>query len=115
MHFIDALEIDEVEDDDEGLADLKPSNIDREIKKAFMAFSSWNPGADAVVWRSLWGCGAFNGNPGIKMALLWIAASLAGRELHILCDTSNGAFAAQFEVFIGQLLTSGPGVRQCAR
>ncbi|KAJ6446893.1 poly(ADP-ribose) glycohydrolase [Purpureocillium lavendulum] len=107
MLFIDALEIDEV-DDQQGLPDLVPSNIDREINKAYTAFSSWPSGVDATVWAGIWGCGAFNGDPGIKMTLLWMAASLAGKELRILCDPANEAFAMQFEAFIAQVIAAEP-------
>ncbi len=107
MLFMDALEIDEG-DNQEGLADLLSSNIDREIKKAYTAFSSWAVGAPATVWTGLWGCGAFNGDPGVKMTLLWIAGSLAGKELRIICDSSNDKFASEFEAFIAQVLAERP-------
>jgi poly(ADP-ribose) glycohydrolase len=68
MLFMDALEIDEL-DDGEGLQDLRPDLIDREIKKAYTAFSSWECEKDSVVWTGIWGCGAFNGDPAVKMTL----------------------------------------------
>lgn len=98
MLFMDALEIDEASDTD-GLPDLDAANIAREIRKAYTAFSSWNHSLRSVISAGLWGCGAFNGDPVIKMILLWIASSLAGRELHILCDSSHGDFPLVFRRF----------------
>lgn len=68
MLFMDALELD-VEDDESGLPDLKPDHLAREINKAAIAFSS---GPYDVVWSPLWGCGAFGGDPFVKVALLQV-------------------------------------------
>lgn len=97
--FMDALEIDEL-DDSHGLPDLQPLNIEREIHKAYTAFSSWQPSADGRVFTGIWGCGAFNGDPGVKMVILWIAASLAGRRLVVVCDGSHGDFPRQLRQMV---------------
>jgi poly(ADP-ribose) glycohydrolase len=98
MLFMDALELDEASDEG-GLPDLTPQNIDREIRKAATAFSSFR-GPDRLIYTGIWGCGAFNGDPGVKMTLLWIAASLSGAKLEIMCDASQSEFAAIFDSFI---------------
>lgn len=104
MLFMDALEIDEMESS-EGLPDLAPENIDREIAKSFTAFSSWDA-TRGVVCSGLWGCGAFNGDPAVKMTALWVAASLAKKELQIICDPLHGAFADNFARFVEQVPSS---------
>ncbi|KJZ74022.1 hypothetical protein HIM_06690 [Hirsutella minnesotensis 3608] len=110
MLFMDALEIDEEAcDDTQGLPDLKPENRHREIVKAYTTLSSWDAGARVTVWTGLWGCGAFNGDPGVKMTLLWMAASLADKELCILCEPSRVDFATQFGAFIRQMLALPSG------
>lgn len=73
------------------LPDLVQWNMDREITKARLAFSS---GPYKEIVSPLWGCGVFNGDPFIKVLLLWIAASIASSEhpdgtlpaLKIVCD-----------------------------
>lgn len=99
MLFMDALEIDEV-DDEETLPDLVPANINREITKAMAAFSSWGgEAADSRVWTGLWGCGAFNGDPVVKALCMWVAASLTGKQLSIICDETHDEFADVFGRF----------------
>ncbi|CEJ93467.1 hypothetical protein VHEMI09053 [[Torrubiella] hemipterigena] len=97
--FMDALEIDELDADDGILVDLKPFSVDRELQKAYTAFSSWLQQSNSTVWTGLWGCGAFNGDPTVKMIILWMAASMAGRNLCIVCDASQEDFAQQFDEF----------------
>ncbi|KAI0505731.1 poly glycohydrolase-domain-containing protein [Xylaria bambusicola] len=82
MLFMDALELD-VESDASGLPDLVPENLTREVNKAAIAFSS---GMYEVICSPLWGCGAFGGDPYVKVALLWCAASAAHTSLKIICD-----------------------------
>jgi poly(ADP-ribose) glycohydrolase len=103
--FMDALEIDEL-DDESGLPDVQPENIQREVRKAYTAFSSWTSGDLATVYAGIWGCGAFNGDPGIKMVILWIAASLAGRRLTVVCDDSHGSFPTELRDLIAQVPSS---------
>jgi poly(ADP-ribose) glycohydrolase len=93
--LMDALEMD-LADTTKGLADLDEGNVDREIRKAATAFTS--PDHD-IIWTGLWGCGAFGGNPAVKMVILWIAASVAGVRLKILCGGIQQNFGRQFEVF----------------
>lgn len=99
MLFMDALELDEAEGS-AMLPDLKQENIMREIRKAYTAFSSWSGGANPTVWTGLWGCGAFNGDPAIKAILMWMAASLAGKELQLLVDASQKDFGVKFGRYI---------------
>ncbi|KXJ89611.1 hypothetical protein Micbo1qcDRAFT_165738 [Microdochium bolleyi] len=105
MLFMDALELDSPEqyshpgDVQEqelpggqiDLPDLVPRNMDREIAKARLAFSS---GTYHEIVSPLWGCGAFNGDPFVKVLLLWIAASTAA--------------AAQTGLYIGEEKQSKP-------
>ncbi|KAL2264251.1 hypothetical protein VTK26DRAFT_9027 [Humicola hyalothermophila] len=92
MLFMDALELDMAEAWD-SLPDLLPGNMDREIRKAYTALSS---GGYREIRTGLWGCGAFCGDPGVKMLLVWLAASLAGTTLVVVCDGTGQAFAEQF-------------------
>ncbi|KAH8180111.1 poly (ADP-ribose) glycohydrolase (PARG) domain-containing protein [Sarocladium implicatum] len=101
--FMDALEIDEIDEGNGLLPDLKQENIDRELQKAYSAFSSWPSGEGAAVWTGAWGCGAFNGDPGVKLSIMWMAASLAGKELRILYDKAGEDFAGLFNRFVNSL------------
>jgi poly(ADP-ribose) glycohydrolase len=98
MLFMDALELDMVEAET-CLPDLLPGKMDREIRKACTAFSS---DRFREVRTGLWGCGAFNGDPGVKMLLLWLAASLAATRLVIVCDRSDQKFAEEFRIVVGR-------------
>ncbi|KAL2137269.1 hypothetical protein VTI74DRAFT_5000 [Chaetomium olivicolor] len=111
MLFMDALELDMVEPGD-SLPDLRPENLVREIRKAYTAFSS---GRFPVVRTGLWGCGAFCADPGIKMLLMWLAASLADTKLVVVCDNTGQEFAEQFRFAIemaGHVLQSTANLRQ---
>ncbi|KAL9468596.1 hypothetical protein ACSS6W_010290 [Trichoderma asperelloides] len=99
MLFMDALELDEAEGS-ALLPDLKQENIMREIRKAYTAFSSWSGGENSIVWTGLWGCGAFNGDPATKVILMWMAASLAGKQLRLLVDASQKDFGVRFGQFV---------------
>jgi poly(ADP-ribose) glycohydrolase len=97
MLFMDALEIDMIENG-QGLPDLDPENLLRELKKAICAFSS-SPLTE--VWTGLWGCGAFGGDPGIKMTILWVAASVTGGlRLKVMCDSADHVFARAFDAYV---------------
>ncbi|PTB41555.1 uncharacterized protein TrAFT101_009837 [Trichoderma asperellum] len=98
MLFMDALELDEAERS-ALLPDLKQENIMREIRKAYTAFSSWSDGEN-LIWTGLWGCGAFNGDPATKVILMWMAASLAGKQLRLLVDASQKDFGVHFGQFV---------------
>jgi poly(ADP-ribose) glycohydrolase len=89
MLFMDALELDG-ESDNRGLPDLAPGNLLREVNKAAIAFSS---SAYDVVYSPLWGCGAFGGDPFVKVLLLWCAASVASVPLRIICDSESEEIA----------------------
>ncbi|KAF4340388.1 poly(ADP-ribose) glycohydrolase [Fusarium beomiforme] len=80
--FMDALEMDMLDhSENDGLPDLSPENIDREINKATYGFSSYR-GND--IFTGLWGCGAFGGDPGVKLMVLWLAAGAANVRLHLM-------------------------------
>ncbi|KAK5626506.1 hypothetical protein RRF57_002221 [Xylaria bambusicola] len=77
-----ALELD-AESNENGLPDLSPENLTREVNKAAIAFSL---GVYEGIYGPLWGCGAFDGDPYVKVALLWCAASVARISLKIIFD-----------------------------
>ena len=84
MLFTDALELDLCEVDNEGdLVEFIPANIERELIKAQMAFSS---GAYSHVASGFWGCRAFGGNPDVKSVMQWCAASMARTRLNFVCS-----------------------------
>ncbi|KAL1836451.1 hypothetical protein VTJ49DRAFT_5139 [Mycothermus thermophilus] len=97
MLFMDALELD-MADPAEGLPDLLPGNLDRELRKAYTTFSS---GHLREIRTGLWGCGAFCGDPGVKMLVLWLAASLARTKPVVVCDGSEREFAEEFLSVVG--------------
>ncbi|KAM0426704.1 hypothetical protein ACHAPT_008020 [Fusarium lateritium] len=108
--FMDALEMDMLEPSSEGsLPDLLPENIDREIKKAAAGFESYR--GDAI-FTGLWGCGAFGGDPGVKLVVLWIAAAAAGIRLHIVLGPGEHELGFVFERVVKVLEgSSAKGVR----
>ncbi|KAJ4015184.1 hypothetical protein NW766_005515 [Fusarium irregulare] len=80
--FMDALEMDMVErSSGNDLPDLYPENIDRELNKAINGFTSYNGHS---IFTGLWGCGAFGGDPGVKLMILWLAAGAADVQLHLM-------------------------------
>ncbi|KAF5704479.1 poly(ADP-ribose) glycohydrolase [Fusarium mundagurra] len=80
--FMDALEMDMLDhSENDGLPDLSQGNIDREINKAANGFSSYKGNS---VFTGLWGCGAFGGDPGVKLLILWLAAGAADVELNLI-------------------------------
>ncbi|PIA97252.1 hypothetical protein CB0940_06185 [Cercospora beticola] len=81
--FADALELDMQDSADGVLPDLKPENIEREVRKLYAAFA----GTKAIGGRAAmkiqivpWGCGAFGGDFGVKTQCMMMAAGLAGLE-----------------------------------
>ncbi|KAJ2971352.1 hypothetical protein NUW58_g9441 [Xylaria curta] len=90
MLFMDALELD-AEGNEVGLPDLVPENLTREVNKAAIAFSS---GVYDVIISPLWGCGAFGGDPFVKVVLLWCAASVTQTPLKIICDRGSHDIAS---------------------
>ncbi|KAK4696108.1 hypothetical protein P7C71_g1749, partial [Lecanoromycetidae sp. Uapishka_2] len=99
--FMDALELDSY-DTGNVTPDLLPGNIDRELHKAYSAFS-WHDVQHQPFERvvtGLWGCGSFHGNREIKTLIQWVAASLAGTKLHFVCTGKDQAdFAANLRAF----------------
>lgn len=101
MLFMDALELDMCDPPDGAIPDLLPGFIDRELIKAYTAFSS---SLDSYGTRyshivtGLWGCGAFGGDGEIKTLIQWCAASMAGVPLRFVCAGRNQcAFATMLE------------------
>ncbi|KAM5348680.1 hypothetical protein ACJ41O_008504 [Fusarium nematophilum] len=93
--FMDALEMDMLEPSSQGsLPDLEKENIDREIRKASAGFTSI--GGDAV-FTGLWGCGAFGGDPGVKLVVLWLAAAAARVRIHVLLGPGEHGLGSRLE------------------
>ncbi|KAJ6787350.1 hypothetical protein PWT90_06350 [Aphanocladium album] len=98
--LMDALEIDVAAGDlesEDHLPDLQEHNIIREITKANAAFTSWPQNSDSAVFTGQWGCGAFNGEPTVKLLLLWMAASLSGKKLNVVFDEGEAEFGRCFQ------------------
>ena len=108
--FMDALELDSY-DISRLTPDLLPSNIDRELRKAYTAFSSApNNGDQAfkVVVTGLWGCRSFGGNGQIKTIIQWLSASLAGTKLCFVCAGKDQEdFAAELRAFVERCFGHG--------
>ncbi|KAH7179377.1 uncharacterized protein B0J16DRAFT_169671 [Fusarium flagelliforme] len=93
--FMDALEMDMVErSSDNDLPDLYPENIDRELQKATNGFTSYN--GDSI-FTGLWGCGAFGGDPGVKLMILRLAAGVANVELHLMLGPGEHDLGRELE------------------
>lgn len=105
MLFMDALEIDmhDADSSDAILPDLIEENILRELRKAYTAFSSWPSSPDSTIKTGLWGCGAFNGEPTVKLVILWAAASLAEKSLQVVLDDAEGQYAVELERFFDRV------------
>lgn len=112
--LMDALEIDltqinsenysgDVDCDNGLLPDLLEENMQREITKARAAFTSWPLTPNSTVVTGQWGCGAFNGEPTVKLLLVWVAASLSGRELKVIFDEAEAEYGVAFEDLLARL------------
>ncbi|KAL8672434.1 MAG: hypothetical protein Q9168_003112 [Polycauliona sp. 1 TL-2023] len=108
--FMDALELDSY-DTTQLTPDLLPGNIDRELQKAYTAFSSsrnTNGEALKTVVTGLWGCGSFGGNRQIKSIIQWLAASLAGTTLRFICSGQDQqSFATNLQLFVKDVSAAG--------
>ncbi|OBT63204.1 hypothetical protein VE03_07750 [Pseudogymnoascus sp. 23342-1-I1] len=122
MLFMDALELD-VADRRNGLPDLLPGNVQRELRKAYIGFRSsctaheGSPGDPySVIYTGFWGCGTFGGNPVIKALIQWCAASLAGSPMKFICSTSEQhAFATILASFTVNVSEIGIGTDELLR
>jgi len=56
-------------------------NIDRELNKAFVAFQNKHVDRLQAVATGNWGCGAFGGDPRLKLVIQIMAAAEAGRDM----------------------------------
>ncbi|QPC72394.1 hypothetical protein HYE68_003146 [Fusarium pseudograminearum] len=93
--FMDALEMGMVErSSSDDLPDLYPESIDREINKATNGFTSYK--GDSV-FTGLWGCGAFGGDPGVKLMVLWLAAGASNIELKVVLGPGEHHFGKGLE------------------
>jgi poly(ADP-ribose) glycohydrolase len=101
MLVMDALELD-MFDPTYLLPDLLPGHVDREIRKAYTAFSSipLQNHPYTGIFTGLWGCRSFGGDPQIKAIIQWCAASMSGVPLHFVCaEDKQPLFATQLEAF----------------
>ena len=108
VFFMDALELD-AHDTSQLTPDLLPGNVDRELQKAYTAFSSLRnctQGFEVVV-TGLWGCRSFGGNRQIKTIIRWLAASLAGTKLLFVCaGKDHETFSVELRSFIKHCLNN---------
>lgn len=94
--FMDALEMDETWPAEateltaavDVLVDVQAGRIDREVGKALAGFRALGDGTE--VCSGLWGCGAFCGDAGVKVLVLWLAASAAGMRLRLAVSEEDG-------------------------
>lgn len=107
--FMDALELDSY-DADEMTPDLLPGHVDRELKKAYTAFSyltAHYANAPKPVVTGLWGCRSFGGNKDMKTLIQWVAASLARVKLLFVCTgDENKEFVQGFWQIVDEALAS---------
>lgn len=107
--FMDALEFDNY-DSTALVQDVIPGNVNRELRKAYTAFSSLvaDPadGSRPVV-TGLWGCGSFGGDAEVKTLIQWAAASMANvRLLFVYPKSDTGMFGKEMEVLLNKTLKS---------
>ncbi|EGE81246.1 Poly(ADP-ribose) glycohydrolase isoform [Blastomyces dermatitidis ATCC 18188] len=106
MLFMDALQLDQFIVDKRKIADHLPGHVDRELLKAYNAFSS-SPGKGECksnyteIVTGLWGCGAFGGNPQTKTLIQWCAASMAQTNLRlVLSGEDHFALASELNEIV---------------
>ncbi|KAG7008523.1 poly(ADP-ribose) glycohydrolase [Physcia stellaris] len=116
--FMDALELDNY-DSNALIPDVLPGNVDRELRKAYTAFSSLATGTQEnlkSVVTGLWGCRSFGGNKEIKTLIQWAAASMAGVKLLFVCPGSDKAdFKHDLEVLVNKSLECRSSVEQISK
>lgn len=66
------------------IAQFEQSAVIRDFNKAWLGFSV----SSGPIATGLWGCGAFGGDPALKLLQQWAAASLANKQL-IFCTAGN--------------------------
>ncbi|KAF2211053.1 hypothetical protein CERZMDRAFT_98787 [Cercospora zeae-maydis SCOH1-5] len=78
----DALELDVQDSTDGELPDLRPENLDREVRKLYAAFAGVKLTCRAPMKIRIppWGCGAFGGDLGVNVQCMRMAAGLAGLD-----------------------------------
>ena len=85
--LVDASELDVYEGSTEnGLADLQPSILARDVHKAFVGMSAVKKRGVNDVTSPLWGAGAFGGNPLVKILVLGVAAARTGVVVRVLVN-----------------------------
>jgi len=100
----------DVSDTENQVSDLLPGLVEREIRKAYTAFSSrpHEHGVYTEIFTGLWGCGAFGGDWQIKTIVQWCAAAKSCATLHFVCaGDQQQAFATTLDEFTQFGLESG--------
>lgn len=114
-HYIlaDALQMDEMEDDDTGLKDLLHGRPTREVKKLFAAFAGASKACveggtnyPCTIETGAWGCGAFGGNVLFKTVCMMIAAGLTGVELQLSLLKDRHSDVQQVRSLLDRRLTT---------
>ncbi|KAJ7058900.1 hypothetical protein C8F01DRAFT_1255316 [Mycena amicta] len=126
MLFMDALPLDSYDTSSSSaiIPDLLPGNVQRELRKAYTAFSfssadiystSLSTNEYDEIITGHWGCGSFGGNKQVKSTIQWCAASLVGTGgLRFISWASEGqgdSFPDAFCEFADVVQTEGWTVR----
>lgn len=107
MLFMHALELD-LESCEEDLPDLQGGNIERELRKAYTAFSSRADPQYSNIYTGYWGCGTFGSNRGVKAIVQWCAASLVRSPLTFICsNVQHRDFGVALERFVAEMTAQG--------
>ncbi|KAF2475372.1 uncharacterized protein BDR25DRAFT_301076 [Lindgomyces ingoldianus] len=130
-HYIlaDALQLDDAEEEHDGLNDLQLGRVEREARKLFAAFIGVRKMQDrssaanntCVVEAGAWGCGAFGGNVLIKTVCMMIASAITGVEVHLTLLEQRDVDIDAITALLGSNFTarelwkriSSPDVRSC--
>lgn len=99
--ILDALDFNEVQS-----PEYAAENLERELNKAFLAFSSHDNFQNVVTGK--WGCGIFGGTPILKFIIQWIAASECRKSMKF-CTMNDIAFQKD-EILLEKIMNSGKDV-----
>jgi len=85
------------------MAQFKEAAIRRELNKAFVGFQSTQPASDRSCLNAVatgnWGCGAFKGNPQLKLLIQLMAARVVGRKVCYFTFKDTALVRSGWEVY----------------
>jgi poly(ADP-ribose) glycohydrolase len=85
---------------------LDVTNLQRELDKAFCAFSSV-PDKSLAIDTGLWGCGAFGGDPEIKAVIQILAACQSGTRNMVFRPSGHDTVAEKMSLLLSVLRKRG--------